>query len=426
MNNNSHDDWDNLFEQLPLDTTASDSHRETLKQQALDAFDASESVRSKAQPNPVSVLSKLGQNLMKYKAPYWTAAAILVGCVFWMTQDSSRAFAFENFIDEIDNCKTYRYVMEMDLDGEKLVSKYYYRAPNQYRFEYGDDSVSLADSTTKKKLDLNTAARTARISNFTSLEECESGNQFSIEHLKESFLEFADDSPNEIKSLGERVIDGKATIGYQVDAKLGLTKGEGEPASELDMKSRISLWEDSASGRPVLIEMEMMLMGEMRHVLTIKDFEFDIDLEPSLFSMDVPAGYKLEAAVEEELSEFAEEAEFVSALKKLSTSIGEFPASFNADQLELLMTEYAKRENLTLDVVGVEKFMNESIELMTPLLTFPIAMFPSADAHYAPKGVAVGDSSKAIFWYKPVDSKTYRVIYGDFSVKEQSSPPAND
>jgi hypothetical protein len=32
---------------------------------------------------------------------------------------------------------------------------------------------------------------------------------------------------------------------------------------------------------------------------------------------------------------------------------------------------------------------------------------------YAGKGVRLGDANKAIFWYKPKDSQTYRVIYGD-------------
>jgi len=41
--------------------------------------------------------------------------------------------------------------------------------------------------------------------------------------------------------------------------------------------------------------------------------------------------------------------------------------------------------------------------------------------YYAGKGVKLGDSGKAIFWYRPKDSKTYRVIYGDLSVKDVSA-----
>ena len=37
---------------------------------------------------------------------------------------------------------------------------------------------------------------------------------------------------------------------------------------------------------------------------------------------------------------------------------------------------------------------------------------------YAGAGVKLGDASKAIFWYQPQGSATWRVIYGDLSVKD--------
>ena len=42
----------------------------------------------------------------------------------------------------------------------------------------------------------------------------------------------------------------------------------------------------------------------------------------------------------------------------------------------------------------------------------------SADWHYAGCGVKLGDAEKVIFWYRPRDSETYRVVYGDLSVKD--------
>jgi hypothetical protein len=40
--------------------------------------------------------------------------------------------------------------------------------------------------------------------------------------------------------------------------------------------------------------------------------------------------------------------------------------------------------------------------------------------HYAGKGVKLGDAETPIFWYRPKDSETYRVIYGDLSIRELS------
>ncbi|MCG7854167.1 MAG: hypothetical protein MIO92_16750, partial [Methanosarcinaceae archaeon] len=38
--------------------------------------------------------------------------------------------------------------------------------------------------------------------------------------------------------------------------------------------------------------------------------------------------------------------------------------------------------------------------------------------NYAGAGVKLGDAAKAIFWYQPSGSQTYRVIYGDLAVKD--------
>ncbi len=40
------------------------------------------------------------------------------------------------------------------------------------------------------------------------------------------------------------------------------------------------------------------------------------------------------------------------------------------------------------------------------------------DQQYAGNGVKLGEADKAIFWYRPEGAETYRVIYGDLSVKD--------
>ena len=41
--------------------------------------------------------------------------------------------------------------------------------------------------------------------------------------------------------------------------------------------------------------------------------------------------------------------------------------------------------------------------------------------HYAGAGVKLGDAQKAIYWYLPDGSQTYRVIYGDLSAKDAAA-----
>ncbi len=40
---------------------------------------------------------------------------------------------------------------------------------------------------------------------------------------------------------------------------------------------------------------------------------------------------------------------------------------------------------------------------------------------YTGKGIKLGDADKAVFWYQPQGSKTYRVIHGDLSVKDMAA-----
>jgi hypothetical protein len=56
-------------------------------------------------------------------------------------------------------------------------------------------------------------------------------------------------------------------------------------------------------------------------------------------------------------------------------------------------------------------------------LDFANNLPPSADARYVGKGVSFGAADTPIFWYRPKDSKKYRVIYADLSVRDSDTPP---
>jgi len=54
---------------------------------------------------------------------------------------------------------------------------------------------------------------------------------------------------------------------------------------------------------------------------------------------------------------------------------------------------------------------------MTESFPFAEALPAGSDWYYAGRDVKFGDAQKPIFWYRPAGSQTYRVIYGDLSVK---------
>jgi hypothetical protein len=65
-----------------------------------------------------------------------------------------------------------------------------------------------------------------------------------------------------------------------------------------------------------------------------------------------------------------------------------------------------------------EKEQYEKSLKMTYGLMFLLKMPADSNWRYAGEDVKFGDAQTAIFWYRPEGSETYRVIYGDLSVKD--------
>ena len=94
---------------------------------------------------------------------------------------------------------------------------------------------------------------------------------------------------------------------------------------------------------------------------------------------------------------------------------GMFPASIavediakQAPLLEEKFTELGLSNEEELDV-GMK---------MQKVLLFTRFFQGQGKWHYAGAGVELGDGDTAIFWYRPKDSETWRVIYGDLSVED--------
>jgi hypothetical protein len=68
-------------------------------------------------------------------------------------------------------------------------------------------------------------------------------------------------------------------------------------------------------------------------------------------------------------------------------------------------------------------FPDEVFRRVQQGLNFANQLPPNADAHYVGKGVAFGAADTPIFWYRPKDSKNYRVIDADLQVRDSDTPP---
>ena len=78
--------------------------------------------------------------------------------------------------------------------------------------------------------------------------------------------------------MGQQELDGKQVTGFVA------TQGN----------FTFTMWVDQATGQPVRIEYDAPLSGAGYEHVAMTDFRFGEKLDESLFSFDVPAGYKVQ------------------------------------------------------------------------------------------------------------------------------------
>ncbi|MCJ7778535.1 MAG: zf-HC2 domain-containing protein [Sedimentisphaerales bacterium] len=253
------------------------------------------------------------------------------------------------------------------------------------------DPIMIIDLDSAKMLTLDPKSKGAAYVNIEG--PLQAGTKHLLEFVRKVITGLKD---LPVQELGQRNIDGRKAIGFYAAEK---------PNIEL------TIWADPETAKPIRIE---LLMGQSLYIL--KNFEFDVPVDETLVSMDVPAGYKLSDKMFD-MTQFTEQ-DFITVLRLWVEHVlgGNFPQSLSAGEL---MSQ-------TPAIAGKIGQLNISDEEKTQLgmtmgrgLVFFQQLDPTGVTwHYAGRGVKLGDAGKAIFWYQPKNSATYRVIYGDLSVKD--------
>ncbi len=191
------------------------------------------------------------------------------------------------------------------------------------------------------------------------------------------------------KELGKMTIDGLDCLGFEV--KLGWAV--------------YSIWVDAKTNDLVQVEFSGMPKGSQATKSVMKNFEFNVAVDPELFSFDVPQGYEsTNAATMPELLPFEEC--LVEALKGYTElSNGRFPKSISDwGEWVILMVEKDMAEEKTLALSG-------RLGSLLPYLTG----MSHDDYDYTGAGKDVGMKRSIVFWYRNPE-KQLRAVYGDFSV----------
>ncbi len=358
--------WAVLSEPLPADAI----ERVKSKARTLE----SEQVQV-ARPTPLAATS----NRRWIQIAFLAACLMLVVGVTTMLSSTSNAFA--QVVERIKTAGSFRYKEFVYLTSQEK--------PVEVEVLVSDDgrerrsmlnTVTVSDASGLPRLSLNEPAKTATVHELVSIGHEDGQRQIKWFELLRSYGNKPD------KELGKMNVDGRDCIGFEV--KLA--------------QAVYAVWVDAKTSDLVQVEFTGMPKGSSVTKSVMKDFEFNVTLDPMLFSFDAPQGYQSSTAAKlPELLPFEES--LVEALKGYTElSGGKFPRSIT-DQAEW-MTILSKD--------GIPRItLAARLGTLTPYLTG----MSHDDYDYTGAGKAVDGTRAIVFWYRNPE-KQLRAVYSDFTV----------
>jgi hypothetical protein len=151
------------------------------------------------------------------------------------------------------------------------------------------------------------------------------------------------------------------------------------------------------------------------------DINFDAELDDSLFSLVPPVGYALQTEQRAQVTE-REMVDYLGALADCNGQV--FPDQpYLVDIKRINEIEKKAKGDLTLAeqklVDMVHHYMLANLNLM-PTRHFIDDHTVKGSFRYLGNGVKLGDKDRIICWYKLQGAATYRVVYGDLSIKDMA------
>ena len=335
------------------------------------------------------------RHIMKNRITQVTSAAViliaaLVGIHFFVGGGVKVTFA--EAVKPIMKAATlsYDFIVGTEQDG---VAMHDIVTDSRIRRTMGD-SIMVIDMDQKKMLILNDTKKEA--SYFDTTGPLGTGTQDFIKFIRYMLAKCQANPEFSPESLGEKEIDGRTVVGFKA----------GGP------NEQISIWADARTAAPVQIE-----FGMSSQPYIIKNFQFDIPVDVSQVSMEVPSGYTLKET-KLDLSNVTER-DFIAGLKVWIEVLldGRFPESITPKEYMQQMPQLeTKVAALNLPEQEAEKLGTRFVKGMMFINLF--RAHGQGQWHYAGQDAEYGDHETPVFWYQPVNSETWRVVYADLSVKD--------
>lgn len=350
------------------------------------------------------------------------AASLLIvylGLSNWM--DSAVAFA--DVVEVLNNVRsaTWKVTTQVKTPQNETVTWTgvgMFLAPSHERTETtaegtnveGQKTIQIVDGQKDKVITLVPASKTAMVMDLKNLPP-ERENPFgkTFLGLQELVAKARKGGAEEVERLGAETMDDRLTEGFRM--KLGAVE--------------VKIWADPLTLLPVRVETSAG--PEARTVMT--DFQVDIDLDESLFSLEVPPDYAVQQAGPIDFSK--QPITYLAETLKMAAELnnGVFPPELRGEHgidgiLQRSAQMLAEKQG-TASTDGVLKMAADLGMKLGATFGFLFSLSPEHDWHYAGKGVELNTPDRPIFWYKPQKAgTTYLVLYANLEVKEAPAEEA--
>lgn len=351
------------------------------------------------------------------------AAAVIVLCLIFSNPAGS-SIALAQVAAKIENARTLSYLQTIEpLDGKtpKIITRFTSLGADKTRTESHSsdpehDMVSIYDYAAGKQIYLYTAKKEALI---TTIKGRPTPEENDANRMLNALLEDMKKRKRQTPSLGHKLIDGVECIGFGDD--------------------KCQTWVDAKTGNLVLWENDDLHTPQGAFVpqgvckLVQSDFKIDEKVDPALFSLEPPEGYKV--------IQNPWVYDFSKTPAQLATSIlrtyaenmdGQFPARL-ADEGESIYADFKKKGVLDKKEWEMDGVKNSDLRgTIWQLNNFFLLVEPGSEHEnyeYYPGG-KLGEKDRIVFWYKDKESGEYTAVYGDLRAEkidqEKLPPPLHD
>ncbi len=387
------EDIDKLIKKLRYKAGA-ETHERILGN-VLQALDESEKQKSGV------IAPNIWRTIMKSPITKIAAAAIIIIAVsFGLNQIIGSTPAFAEIVRPFLTARTATFKSTVEVEGAPTQTfEGMFMEPIRMRQTTSQGAIVISDLQQGKIVTLMPAQEKAFVMEMENIPENEDQSQLNMFHEIRKHIQEAQETEDEsVSFLGEREIDGLTTIGYHVQ----------KPGVD------ITIWADPQTKLPVQME---NTVGPVTYTMT--NIVFDVELDESLFSLEIPEGYTIRT-MQVDASKPTEK-DLIEMFRIWAEHMdGNLPSVLDMNAT----MEFVKYQRKKMKDKGQEPSEESALELQKTIMKMSrggmfVQNLPAdSDWHYAGKGVKFGGADTPIFWYRLEGSETYRVIFGDLSVKD--------